>query len=511
MNNIERVSIIISSMGKSEKRGFKLYCNTQKGEKMYVALFDIVDSFATEEREKIQSRFEKENAGKNIEVAAGYLYRLLLNFLVQKRVEKSVQAKIFQQIEISKVLFERKLFDEAAEELATGRKMAEKYEDDIMQMLVSRVEMAQIEQLGFVGLSEKDLIAKQMKLQATMKYSRAINQHNSLLDILNHRLLYRRYGTLEEERAMLTDLVLSELHVISNSSYAGFQAEKIHLLFQSAYYIKVGNYISAVRNYKHLLELFRENFHLIQNPPVYYLNAVVGVLESLFTVGVYTEMRHFIDILHRLSLEDYPADFLLKVAWLEYYYRMMVLLQTGDWERMDEVENEFAGTLLKRISSLPLDVQLEYYLLNALVLFCRGQLKDMHKCLKPVFSSGKVFQRFPLFRLVRVVNLLLLAEQGGDDFIETEVAALRRGPLGGKLSQTEKLTLKFVQEYPLPRYLKIRERLWKVYQSKMLLIRQNKLERRVLKYFDFLLFIESRLTGQSFQELLKRKYREMSI
>ena len=77
MNNIERISIIISSMSKPEKRGFKLYCNTQKGEKMYITLFDIVDNLATEEKEKIQNRFEKENAGKNIEVAAGYLYKLL--------------------------------------------------------------------------------------------------------------------------------------------------------------------------------------------------------------------------------------------------------------------------------------------------------------------------------------------------------------------------------------------------------------------------------------------------
>ena len=163
MNNIERISIIISSMSKPEKRGFKLYCNTQKGEKMYITLFDIVDNLATEEKEKIQNRFEKENAGKNIEVAAGYLYKLLLNLLVQKLVEKSVQAKIFRQIEISKVLFERKLPDEATEELLVAQKMAEKYEDDIMQMLASRVEMAQIEQLGFVGLSEKELIAKQKK------------------------------------------------------------------------------------------------------------------------------------------------------------------------------------------------------------------------------------------------------------------------------------------------------------------------------------------------------------
>ena len=143
MNQVERTSILISSMSKPEKRGFKLYCNTQKGEKVYMALFDIIDGLATEESEKIWKRFERENPGKNIEVAAGYLYKLLLDFLVQKRVEKSIQAKIFKQIEMSKVLFERKLPQEATEELAVASQMARTYEDDIMQMLVARVEMLQ--------------------------------------------------------------------------------------------------------------------------------------------------------------------------------------------------------------------------------------------------------------------------------------------------------------------------------------------------------------------------------
>lgn len=508
MNQVERTSILISSMSKPEKRGFKLYCNTQKGEKVYMALFDIIDGLATEESEKIWKRFERENPGKNIEVAAGYLYKLLLDFLVQKRVEKSIQAKIFKQIEMSKVLFERKLPQEATEELAVASQMARTYEDDIMQMLVARVEMLQASELGFAGLSEKELVARQMRALAVMKYSRAISQHNFLLDVLNYRLLYKRHSTSEEEKEMLSDLVLNELHIVSGSTYTGFQAEKLHLLFQSAYYIEVGNYVSAVPNYRRLLELFEENYHLIQNPPVYYLNALVGVLESLFTVGAYVEMEHFIGVLHRLSHEDYPTDFLLKVNWLEYHYRMMIFLQTGDWEKMGETKEEFSAILACRVVYLPLDVQLKYRLLDALAFFVTGKLKEAQKSLKPVFSTGKIFRHLPLFRLVRLVNLLILVESGGSDFIDVEVAALKRASSGEKLSKTERLVLKFIQDYPLPCYQKMRNRMWNAYKPKVASIRQDKLERKVLKYFDFLSFIESRITGRSLRNVLERKVNE---
>ncbi len=505
MNQVERTSILISSMSKPEKRGFKLFCNTQKGEKKYLDLFDIINNLPIEKSEKVWELFEQENSGKNIEVVAGYLYKLLLDYLVQKRVEKSIQAKIFKQIEISKVLFERKLPDEAAQELVIASQMAQTFEDDIMQILTARVEMTQAGERGFTNLSEKELVNKQMKLQAIMKHSRTINQHSFLLDILNHRLLFKHFHTNKEERQMLTDLVLSELHIISSSSYIGFQAEKLHLLFQSAYYIEIGNYVSAVRNYKRLLELFEKNYHLIQNPPIYYLNALIGVLESLLNVGAYDEIKHFIDILHKLRKKDYPTDFLLKVTWLEYYYQIIVFLHTGDWDKMEDTKKLFLDILLEKISYLPLDIQLKFRLLEALTFFAKGKLKEAQKNLRPIFLTGKVFKVLPLFRLVRLVNLLILAESGGDDFIDVEIAALKRASLGNKPSKTERLILKFIQDYPLPRYQKTKNRLWTYYKPRINSIRQDKLERKILKYFDFLSFIESRITGCPFQDILKRK------
>lgn len=137
-----------------------------------------------------------------------------------------------------------------------------------------------------------------------------------------------------------------------------------------------------------------------------------------------------------------------------------------------------------------------------------GKLKEAQKSLKSVFSTGKIFRHLPLFRLVRLVNLLILVESGGSDFIDVEVAALKRASSGEKLSKTERLVLKFIQDYPLPCYQKMRNRMWNAYKPKVASIRQDKLERKVLKYFDFLSFIESRITGRSLRNVLERKVNE---
>ena len=71
------------------------------------------------------------------------------------------------------------------------------------------------------------------------------------------------------------------------------EARKLHLLFQATYYLNTGNYKSAIRFYQELITLFESNQHLILNPPIYYLSALKGILDSLHLAGLYQEMPFF--------------------------------------------------------------------------------------------------------------------------------------------------------------------------------------------------------------------------
>lgn len=492
-------------MSKSEKRGFKLFCSIQKGEKNYIELLNIIDKSPLESEEKIREKYNLLHNEKNIETSATYLYQLLIDFLIQKRTEKSIQSQIFKQIEASKVLYERNLPEDATKELTSALNKAKRFEDDIMQLLASRIELAQASEDNFKDFQEKEMVEKHIKLLNTLKYSRTISQHNFLLNILSYRLLYNHYHTPSEEKEMLNDLVLNELHIISNNTYSGFQAEKIHLLFQSAYYIEIGNYVSAIRNYKRLLELFKENYHLIQNPPIYYLKALIGITDSLFTIGIYSEMKHFMEIINNLKNEEYQTDFKLKVIWFEYYYRMMISIQTGEFEQIDIIKKEYSEVLLCKISNLPLDIQLKSYIIESLSHFVKDEIKEAKKSLKAIFLRGKVFMHFPLYRFARIINLLIIVEQDRNDFIDMEITALKRSSSFEKLSKTESLILNFIKDYPFSTYKTNKNKIWNSYNSKINLIKSDKLERRILKYFDFLSYIESKITGQKLQEILKRK------
>lgn len=340
-----------------------------------------------------------------------------------------------------------------------------------------------------------------------MRFSRNINMHTQLYDILQHRLTFKGHVRSEKQKEDLNDLVLSELHLISNStSYKGFEAQKLHLLFQATYYLNTGNYKSAIRHYYELITLFDENPHLLLNPPIYYLSAIQGILDSLHVAGLYTEMPFFLSKLEAIIRQDYPDTFLLKVRTLLYLYDSYRHLHTGAFDKAEQIRKQHEETLFKKMDLLGLEDQLKLHLNTVILYLCTGKWHIARKQIHKIFQSGKLFYALPSYKVTRLVNLLLQAELENYDFLENEIQTLKRNLQHEKQAYlTEKLIFRFVLDYPLPTYEKERQKRWQKYQKTIIKIEQDKYERQLLKTFDFLSWIESKLTKQPFTEILKLK------
>ena len=237
---LNQVMLLIKSLSKAEKRYIRLYTNLQNGDKHYMVLYDLAcEGFSAEQ---IYEKFCGKVNEKSFEIAAKHLYRVLLDCLVQLREKQDIQTTIFNYITKAGILFERELFDNALAELEKAKKLAVTYENDPLLLLIYRTELKYLSTLGFEGISEKELVSKQMQINDVMKYARNTNLHLQLYDILKYRITYKGYARSNKQKENLNDLVLSELNLIANHSYQGFEAHKLHLLFQATYYLNAGNY-----------------------------------------------------------------------------------------------------------------------------------------------------------------------------------------------------------------------------------------------------------------------------
>ncbi|WP_085537652.1 hypothetical protein [Massilibacteroides vaginae] len=504
MSKIESLHILIRTLSKAEKRHLSLQANLQCGNKVYMGLFSLFEKH--DSPEEVYTRFI-ESFGKNsFEMAAKHLYRLIVETLLKLRKNQNVQTDIFNKITMSDILFERELYDDALTELSKAKRLASDFESDLLQQLIRRIELLYLSALDFKGVTERELIKKQLKINEIMKYTKNINMHMQLYDILRHRLTHKGYARSDKQKEDLNDLVLSELHLIANSSYKGFEANKLHLLFQATYYLNSGNYKLATRHYHDLLSLFDDNPHLLLNPPIYYLRAIHGVLDSLSIAGLYHEMSIFLMRLKNLEQQDYPSEFILKVRSSFYLYESYRQLNTGAFDSAKELMIEYDNNLFKKINLMGLEDQLKLYLNATILYLCSHELVIAKKYMRKIFYSGKLFHTLPSYKTARLVNLVLQAELGNYDFLENEISAIKRNIRYEKqVYMTEKLIFRFVQDYPLPSYEKTRMKLWRKYRKEIEKIENSKYERLLLKTFDFLSWIESKLTRFPFAEILQQK------
>ncbi|WP_455639579.1 hypothetical protein [Parabacteroides sp.] len=497
----EYLILLIQSLSKAEKRYFRLYTNLQSGEKSYLVLFNLIDNGTSPEM--LYDSYCRLQEKKSFDMSVKHLYRVIMDCLIHLRKNNDVQSHIFNYITRADILFERELFDEAFSQLDKAKKLAVTHENDPLQLLIRRTELKYLSALEFKGINERELVNKQMKINEVMKYTRNTNLHLQLYDILGHRVIYKGHARSEKQKEHLNDLVLSELNLIANSSYKGFEAKKLHLLFQATYYLNTGNYKSAIRFYQELLALFESNKHLIQNPPIYYLSAIRGVLDSLQTAGLYAEIPYFIRYLKQIEQGDYATEFIQEIRVYIYLYEQSCYLNTGNFAAAEELYQANEEGLSKKVELLRPETQLKLYLSTAILSLSTGNLARSRKSMKKIFSSGKLFYPLPSYKTARLINLLIQAEQGNYDFFESEITSIKRNIRYERQTyRTEKLLFRFVSAYPLPSYQNARDKMWRQYQKEIESIRQDKYEKQLLKTFDILSWIESKITGNSFAELL---------
>src|SRR5690606_34883007 len=130
-----------------------------------------------------------------------------------------------------------------------------------------RMELTALADLGFPNMDEQDLVDKQMKAKRTLQSLRQLQEHYSLYELLSHRLIKGVLSIDENSDKKVNDLILSELSLTTRGSQDEFEPQKLHLLFQSFFFIHTGEYRAALRIFNELNRLIESNESMWDYPP----------------------------------------------------------------------------------------------------------------------------------------------------------------------------------------------------------------------------------------------------
>ena len=469
----------------------------------YILLYDIIEKRRDLTTSGILEQFRSRRAGASIETTIKYLYELLLETMLELKKEQDSFYLLFNKIMKARILYEKSLFDECFDLLNDIIEQAEKYENYYALLLASRLELDYLLALNFPNLNEKSLLKKQFKLNEALKYVRKINEQSSLFENLKHRIVYKGHARSQKQKDELNDLVFSEISIVASQNLDNFEISKLHQLFQSNYLISVGDYKSALNSYIELNNLFEANKHLWSNPPVYYLQTLEGILESLRGIHNYEGMTYFIRQLK--SIESQSAVFRINLTCITFLYELFPFLDRGDFISSQSLMDEYKEVLFDKLFSLNTARQAELCLYTALIYFGNAKYRSAHKFLNQIILKGKNYYFLPLYRTIRLVNLMILYELGDFDLIKYEIRSMKREVIEtGNDYKIEQYLFRFLTKQPPATPVK-RSRLLAKTLKDFDLIQQDVFEKQILRIFDFTAWVEAHLRKVPLSEVMQAR------
>jgi hypothetical protein len=466
-------------------------------------LYDIIEKSRELPQGSVLPEFLKKRDGASVETTVKYLYELLLDTMLELKKEQDSFYFLFNKIMKARILFEKSMFDECFGMLGDIIEVAEKYENYYAMLLAARLELDYLLVLNFPNLNEKTLLQKQFKINEALKYVRKINEQSSLYENLKHRIIYKGHARSQKQKDELNDLVFSEISIVASQNQDSFEISKLHQLFQSNYLISVGDYRSALNSYIELNNLFEVNKHLWSNPPIYYLHTLEGVLESLRGIRNYDGMVYFINQLK--SIDSQSTGFKINLTCIIFLYELFPHLDNGDFIASISLINSYKDTLYDKLFSLNRARQAELCLYTSLVYFGISEFTKAHKFLNQIILRGKNYYYLPVYRTIRLVNLLILYKLGDFDLIKYEIRSMKRDLMdAAKDYKIESFLFKFLSK-ELPTIPLKRQQLLEKTLKEMTEIKHDVFEKQILRIFDFTAWVESLLRKTTLSEVLKKR------
>ncbi len=503
MSKLHSLILLTHSMSLAEKKAFRIRSLRSKSNSDYMILYDIIEKSRELPQGSVLPEFLKKRDGASVETTVKYLYELLLDTMLELKKEQDSFYFLFNKIMKARILFEKSMFDECFGMLGDIIEVAEKYENYYAMLLAARLELDYLLVLNFPNLNEKTLLQKQFKINEALKYVRKINEQSSLYENLKHRIIYKGHARSQKQKDELNDLVFSEISIVASQNQDSFEISKLHQLFQSNYLISVGDYRSALNSYIELNNLFEVNKHLWSNPPIYYLHTLEGVLESLRGIRNYDGMVYFINQLK--SIDSQSTGFKINLTCIIFLYELFPHLDNGDFIASISLINSYKDTLYDKLFSLNRARQAELCLYTSLVYFGISEFTKAHKFLNQIILRGKNYYYLPVYRTIRLVNLLILYKLGDFDLIKYEIRSMKRDLMdAAKDYKIESFLFKFLSK-ELPTIPLKRQQLLEKTLKEMTEIKHDVFEKQILRIFDFTAWVESLLRKTTLSEVLKKR------
>jgi tetratricopeptide (TPR) repeat protein len=496
---------LIKSLTKSEKRFFKLQSALQSGDKNYVRLFDLIDKMNDYDEEIVKKTFKGEKFIKHLPSEKNHLYKLILKALRSYYGETSVSSMLKQEIKNIEILYNKALFEECAKFLERAKKLAQKYEKFYYLFELINWEKTLLEESfedgRFVDLDklieeEKDVLER----------LRNLAEYHVLYSKINYVFRSGGYSRTDENRQIIEEIVNHPLIKGKNTALS-MRAATICYYTQGFCNMANGNTETALEKFLKVKQILDDHISLRSDLSKRYIRTLSNTITCLTDLGKFDEARKMIAVMRSLKDEegfDHPdlETTIFKntgLSELELYHF------TGQFTKGIPDVEEITRTMTVYEGKLHKEHELAFFYQFAYIYFGAGQHSKALSWLNKVLNDNENDLRQDLYSYARLFNLVIHFELGNHDLLEYTIKSTVRY-LQKRMRDfpIEKLIIEQFKKLIRTQSVTERKNILASFKEQFIKLLKGPEDEVILKYFDFPSWIDSKLNGDSFEDVVQK-------
>lgn len=493
---------LIASLTPTEKGYFKKYMGLRGGkeDKKALLLFDLVNEMAEYDDGTLLKRASF-TAVRQLPHLKKHLYLVLLKSLRSFHDGGSVRARIKAGLLEAEVLFNKQLFGQCSVLLEKCRDAGTRYEyfNELLDVYYWKLRMTTI--LSHEGAGEQALSLMEKEIKSVLQQNNILYQYA----VLNARLFgyFRqvRYARTPAELQQMNALVL-ETPFFTDSRLAGSQRAKVYYHNTlGLYHIMGGN---PDKSYEHFRCLF-----VMMDKDAFWKKETVYTTVILNLSVICSQLNKYDEALSLLAqIEAMPvrSQVDLNRVYVALNTRLDILLHTGRFEKalsmVPACEKLLSGSHFPRTGREDLTL---YFNIGVAYLSSGDYGKSLH-WINRLLNTGTPSEGIDVYGFAMLLRLVLHYEMQHFDVLPYLIkSTIRFLSVRRRLMRFEETVIAYLKKLPLAGRQEEILRSFSDLKNALEQLSSDPQERQAFGYFDLLSWLDSKLSGRTFTEVIRNK------
>ncbi|MBS1516717.1 MAG: hypothetical protein JSS91_01375 [Bacteroidetes bacterium] len=494
---------LIKSLEQSEKRYFKVFASLHIKDaenNQYLKLFDAIDGQGSYDEKELKKIFAGEKFIRQIHVAKNYLYGNILKSLRLYHAERSKVNELMDILRDVQILFDKSLYKQCRKLLNKAKKIAYTYEKHAQILAVLDWEKTLARTGSYSDTNESELLSYYNEHNlATEKLSNL----NEYWNLATKAFLFRKKkGDIRDKKDLNKFNDIFKHKLLLSDKYA------TSFLSKTFYYNLKGLYYLTNKDFNNLLIYAEKTVKLLEDNPV--LMKEDNYIASLYNLLlVQIELKKFdnaLTTINRIRSIDTSSPALnTRIFVTSYDTEINLYMKTGEFQKGEKLVPMIDEGLEKMKSRINKESKILFDYNIAYVYFGLNKYEQSLKRINEIINDKDLKIREDIQCFARVINLLIHYELGNFDLIEYIIKSTKRYLSSkNKFNKFESITLDQIRKLISGKNTD-KKYIFVEWKKKLESISDDILEINAFEYFDLSSWIDSKLSGKTFTEIIKDK------